>query len=452
MTSPAENLRTRLAQYAYASPGSRRSPRVPRPTNGSGGPSGYASDDEDSGSGTPNKSGDGPKRRADGSIDKFGWKKSRRYAHPDKYAHFIPTMDKLVPDLKLVFCGINPGLRSSKTGHHFAHPTNKFWRALHLSGLTPRLLTPQEDLTLPDAYRYGLTNLVSRVTAEQNELSPAEMRAAVLPLATKFARFRPRVVCFVGKKIWDIFEGVVGVESRRRLKEAKKNGSKAATVRKVKWEAVVAFAPVDEAVVKTEPEVVVKEEVMEAEEGDEAKEDVKEVEEADEKPDVDEPLVSIEDADLTPTKSRYVRAVQPNFAYDAPQRLRLVLPGPGTMDESDSVDVESPTPLPSSSVLPSSAPSSPLSSAPSLSPPPNPPNPPNSSPSHTHTYFWVVPNTSGLERTPLDRQAELFGQLRAFVESFEAGEPEGDFEDFTIADVEAAAAALEERNPPKNRR
>jgi hypothetical protein len=57
-----------------------------------------------------------------------------------------------------------------------------------------------------------------------------------------------------------------------------------------------------------------------------------------------------------------------------------------------------------------------------------------------------VPNTSGLERTTLDRQAELFGRLRAFVESFEAGEPEGDFADFTLADVEAAAMAL---NSPK---
>ncbi|GMK55630.1 hypothetical protein CspeluHIS016_0206860 [Cutaneotrichosporon spelunceum] len=433
MTSPADNLRSRLAQYAYAhAPSSPRRSRRVRTTSGptsgptsglaSGPASGYTSDDEASPS---PRQPDGPKRRSDGSLDKFKWKKSRRYAHPDKYAHYTPTRDKLVPDLKLVFCGINPGLRSSKSGHHFAHPTNKFWRALYLSGLTPRLLSPEEDLTLPEAYRYGLTNLVSRVTAEQNELSPAEMRLAVLPLVEKFARFRPRVVCFVGKKIWDIFEGVVGVEERRRQKEAKRNGE-----REVK---VAALALVDRAVVKIEPEeVVVKQGDGDGGLREEAADD-------DTKPDVDEPLVSVEDVDLTPIKSRYIRAVpHSNFAYDAPQRFRLVLrPAELTKDEPSEVGsdgVESPPSLPRSSV-PCSSRSSSLSAAPS----PSPPTPPST---HTHTYFWVVPNTSGLERTPLDRQAELFGQLKAFVESFEAGEPEGDFVDFTLADVEAAAEAL----------
>ncbi|KLT45360.1 DNA glycosylase, partial [Cutaneotrichosporon oleaginosum] len=209
MASPAENLRSRLAQYAYAgagaSPSPRRSPRTTAPPTAT--TSGYVSDDEDSGPSTPSKpaaiSPRTPKRRPDGSLDKFGWKKARGYASPEKYAHLQPIGDCLAPELKLIFCGINPGTRSSKRGHHFAHPTNKFWRALHLSGLTPRLLSPEEDSTLPSAYRYGLTNLVDRPTAEQNELSPAEMRAAVLPLVRKFRAYRPRVVCFVGKKIWD---------------------------------------------------------------------------------------------------------------------------------------------------------------------------------------------------------------------------------------------------------
>ncbi len=144
MESPAETLRSRLAQYAYAapSPSPRRSPRTAPPTAAT---SGYGSDDEDSGPGTPTKgtpaTNTTPKRRADGSLDKFGWKKARGYAAPEKYAHLRPITDCLAPDLKraspqgvltaVVFCGINPGMRSSKRGHHFAHPTNKFWVRPH---------------------------------------------------------------------------------------------------------------------------------------------------------------------------------------------------------------------------------------------------------------------------------------------------------------------------------
>ena len=72
--------------------------------------------------------------------------------------------DVLAPDLRVVFVGINPGLYSAAVGHHFARPGNRFWRALHGSGFTDRLLDAAEDGELP-RYGLGVTNLVRRATA-----------------------------------------------------------------------------------------------------------------------------------------------------------------------------------------------------------------------------------------------------------------------------------------------
>src|SRR5688572_5093547 len=89
----------------------------------------------------------------------------------------IPTAEQLsgardrkVPDvirvgLRVLFCGINPGLYSGATGHHFARPGNRFWKTLHAAGFTPRLIMPWEEKTLLD-YGLGITNLVSRTTAK----------------------------------------------------------------------------------------------------------------------------------------------------------------------------------------------------------------------------------------------------------------------------------------------
>jgi len=99
--------------------------------------------------------------------------------------------------LKVLFCGINPGLYSAATGNHFARPGNRFWPALYRAGFTPRLLHPAEkDLVL--AAGYGLTNLVARATASAAELSPAEFVAGRRRLARKVRRYRPRAVAFLG--------------------------------------------------------------------------------------------------------------------------------------------------------------------------------------------------------------------------------------------------------------
>ena len=85
--------------------------------------------------------------------------------------------DVLGPDLDVVFVGINPGLWSGAVGHHFARPGNRFWKALHGSGFTGRLLAPSEDAQLLER-NLGITNLVPRTTATAAELSADEIRVA----------------------------------------------------------------------------------------------------------------------------------------------------------------------------------------------------------------------------------------------------------------------------------
>jgi TDG/mug DNA glycosylase family protein len=103
----------------------------------------------------------------------------------------------IAPGLKVLFCGINPGLYSAATGFHFARPGNRFWPALHAAGFTPRLFHPSQNRELL-AYGYGLTNLVNRGTATADELFPREFVAGGRKLAAKVRRYRPRIVAFVG--------------------------------------------------------------------------------------------------------------------------------------------------------------------------------------------------------------------------------------------------------------
>ncbi len=105
--------------------------------------------------------------------------------------------DVLGPDLDVVFVGINPGLWSGAVGHHFARPGNRFWKALHGSGFTDRLLSPAEDATLLE-WRLGLTNLVARTTATADELTRDELRDGARRLGERLGPLRPRVVAVLG--------------------------------------------------------------------------------------------------------------------------------------------------------------------------------------------------------------------------------------------------------------
>ncbi|MGY1707351.1 G/U mismatch-specific DNA glycosylase [Geodermatophilus sp. SYSU D00697] len=108
-----------------------------------------------------------------------------------------PLRDVVAPDLDVLFCGINPSLLSAARGHHFARPGNRFWPALHLAGLTPRRMTPDEDGELP-RYGLGVTNLVDRPTRTAAELTPDELRAGAAALTDLVGRYRPRVVAVLG--------------------------------------------------------------------------------------------------------------------------------------------------------------------------------------------------------------------------------------------------------------
>lgn len=105
--------------------------------------------------------------------------------------------DVLASNLDVVFVGINPGLWSGAVGHHFARPGNRFWKALHLSGFTDRIVSPFEDADLIRSC-IGLTNLVARATATAAELTKEELRAAPSLLDRKLTPLRPRIVAVLG--------------------------------------------------------------------------------------------------------------------------------------------------------------------------------------------------------------------------------------------------------------
>ena len=117
-----------------------------------------------------------------------------------------PLPDYLREGLDLVFVGINPGLRSDATGHHYAGPGNHFWPLLHESGLVSERLTYEQDARVLE-WNIGLTNMVQRPSASITDLSLAELREGADALRVKLLRFRPRVVCFNGKRIYEIFSG-----------------------------------------------------------------------------------------------------------------------------------------------------------------------------------------------------------------------------------------------------
>jgi double-stranded uracil-DNA glycosylase len=105
--------------------------------------------------------------------------------------------DLIAPGLAVLFCGINPGLYSGATGHHFARPGNRFWPALHAAGFTDRQVRPWEERWLLE-YGLGITNLVARATATAAELGPDELRAGRTRLERKVRRFRPQAVAVLG--------------------------------------------------------------------------------------------------------------------------------------------------------------------------------------------------------------------------------------------------------------
>jgi TDG/mug DNA glycosylase family protein len=112
-------------------------------------------------------------------------------------AHGKTLPDVIAPHLKVLFCGINPGLYTAAIGHHFGRPGNRFWPTLHAAGFTPRLLSPFEEQELP-ALGYGITNVVDRATAAADELTPADYLEGGKRLVRKVERYTPRVLAVLG--------------------------------------------------------------------------------------------------------------------------------------------------------------------------------------------------------------------------------------------------------------
>lgn len=105
--------------------------------------------------------------------------------------------DLIAPGLRVLFCGINPGLVSAETGHHFARPGNRFWPALHQAGFTPRQFRPDEQSELLDL-GLGITNVVDRPSARADELTKAELLAGGENLVKKVLSYEPQWLAVVG--------------------------------------------------------------------------------------------------------------------------------------------------------------------------------------------------------------------------------------------------------------
>ena len=118
-----------------------------------------------------------------------------------------PLRDVLAKRPRVLLVGINPGLRSGATGHHFAGRGNPFWRLLHAAKLIPELLTADEDQRLSE-FGIALTNICSRTTRTAAELTTRELSEGRLALAEKIESMRPRVVAFVGLSVYQVFFGL----------------------------------------------------------------------------------------------------------------------------------------------------------------------------------------------------------------------------------------------------
>jgi TDG/mug DNA glycosylase family protein len=125
--------------------------------------------------------------------------------------------DRIGPAVRVLFVGINPGVRSAQTGHHFAGPSNRFWKLLFESGLVPQALTFMEDGRLPE-FGFGMTNLVARPSPGIDDLKPVEYLGGWKILEAKIRKFRPAVVALVGVTLYRAIRPLVEAPDGRLSK------------------------------------------------------------------------------------------------------------------------------------------------------------------------------------------------------------------------------------------
>lgn len=125
--------------------------------------------------------------------------------------------DVIAADLRVLFCGINPGLYTAAVGHHFARPGNRFWPALFAAGFTDRLMSPFDERELL-SQGYGVTNVVRRATATADQLTRDELRAGGKRLAAKIRRYRPAFLAVLGlgafRAAWDAPKALIGPQEQ----------------------------------------------------------------------------------------------------------------------------------------------------------------------------------------------------------------------------------------------
>jgi TDG/mug DNA glycosylase family protein len=127
--------------------------------------------------------------------------------------------DRIKPGVRVLFVGINPGVRSALTGHHFAGFSNRFWKLLFESGLVPEPITFKEDDRLPE-FGFGITNLIPRPSPGINDLVPSDYVEGWKTLDTKIHRYRPKVVALVGVTLFRAIEPLLAGEVDRKARAA----------------------------------------------------------------------------------------------------------------------------------------------------------------------------------------------------------------------------------------
>jgi len=144
--------------------------------------------------------------RADGQLIQPEWSHLR-------------LRDRIAPGLRVLFVGINPGVRSALSGHHFAGYSNRFWKLLAESKVIPEPITYEADARLLE-WGYGVTNLIARPSPGIDDLTPAEYVEGWKLLERKIKRYRPKVVALVGVTLYRAIMPLLGdpPEMRRRAR------------------------------------------------------------------------------------------------------------------------------------------------------------------------------------------------------------------------------------------
>ena len=129
--------------------------------------------------------------------------------------------DRIEPGVRVLVVGINPGVRSAQTGHHFAGYSNRFWKLLYDSRLVPEPVTFEDDDRLPE-FGYGITNIVARATPGMNELRAEEYQQGARVLLKKIEKFQPEIVAIVGVTVYRAL--LLSLGDREAMKRAIKLG------------------------------------------------------------------------------------------------------------------------------------------------------------------------------------------------------------------------------------